>query len=133
MLFRWPIRAFGQSRGENVPGSGLTCLLLATQCTQFLPPPRHPPTLPARSGCLSVPFRLLAGALVAYLYSCLLFFRLLVCPPPFFFRLLAEFFLRLLACPSGCLPSFSGCLPGRPAACRAPEVACLLSPAACRV
>ena len=34
MQFRWPIRAFGQCRGENVPGSGLTCLLLATQCTQ---------------------------------------------------------------------------------------------------
>ena len=35
MQFRWPIRAFGECRGENVPGSGLTCLLLATQCTQF--------------------------------------------------------------------------------------------------
>ena len=113
MQFRWPIRAFGQCRGENVPGSGLTCLLLATQCTQS--PPPHPPMPLARSGCLSVPFRLLAGPLVAYPFSCLLFLF---------------FFLRLLACNSGCLLSFVrllagplrllafllGCLPGLKAA-----------------
>ena len=77
-------------------------------------PPPHPPTPLARSGCLSVPFRLLAGPLVAYLFSCLLYY----------------FFLRLLACNSGCLLSFVrllarplrllafllGCLPGLKAA-----------------
>ena len=86
---------------------------LLTAChTVHLNPPPHPPTPPARSGCLSVPFRLLAGVLVAYLYSCLLFSGCLLAPPPPL---------------NGRLLSFSGCLPGRPAACRAPAIACLPS------
>ena len=88
-------------------------LLTACHTVHLNPPPPHPLTPPARSGCLSVPFRLLAGALVAYLYSCLLFSGCLPAPPP-----------RLL---DGRLLSFSGCLPGRPAACRAPAIACLPS------
>ena len=96
---------------------------LLTAChTVHLNPPPHPPTPLARSGCLSVPFRLLAGAFPAACRcaSCLpiqllAVFRLLACPPPP---------PRLL---NGRLLSSSGCLPGRPAACRAPATARLPS------
>ena len=116
MQSRWPIRAFGLCRGKMQQALGSLAYCLphsALKSPPLTPSPPHPLTQPARSGCLSVPFRLLAGALVAYLYSCLLFSGCLHASPP-----------RLL---DGRLLSFSGCLPGRPAACRAPAIACLPS------
>ena len=99
-------------QGKNVPGSGLTCLLLATQCTESPPSPSH-------AACS---LRLLVGAFPA---AC----RSASCLPV---QLLAvfHFFLRLLACNSACSLSFVrllagplrllafllGCLPGLRAA-----------------
>ena len=114
MQSRWPIRAFVLCRGKMQQALGSLAYCLPHSALKF-PPPPHPLTPPACSGCLSVPFQLLAGALVAYLYSCLLFSGCLPAspPPP-----------RLH---DGRLLSFSGCLPGRPAACQAPAIACLPS------
>ena len=88
-------------------------LLTACHTVHLNPPPS--PSHATRS------LRLLVGAFPAACRraSCLpiqllAVFRLLAClPPP-----------RLL---NGRLLSFSGCLPGRPAACRAPAIACLPS------
>ena len=122
MQSRWPIRAFGQCRGKMYQALGSLAYCLPHSA---LKSPPHPPTPPARSGCLLVPCRLLAGALVAYLYSCLLFSGCLpASPPPGYLmaaylvfqaacravRLLAEP-LRLLAFLLGCLPSSKAAFP----------------------
>ena len=99
-------------------------LLTACHTVHLNPPPPHPPTPPARSGCLSVPFRLLAGALVAYLYSCLLFSGCLPASPPPPAYLMAAYLMaaylvfpaacravRLLAGPLRLLAFLLGCLP----------------------
>ena len=131
MQCRWPIMAFGYCRVKKC--TRLWAHLL-TACHTVHLIPSHPPKLLVRSGCLLAPFRLLAGALVAYLYNCLQLSGCLPAP----FGCLLKIFFRLLACPSGCLPSFfrllawpSGCLPGRPAACRTHEVACWTHEVAC--
>ena len=99
-------------------------LLTACHTVHLNPPPPHPLTPPARSGCLSVPFRLLAGALVAYLYSCLLFSGCLPASPPPPAYLMAAYLVfpaacrvvRLLAGPLRLLAFLLGCLPGLEAA-----------------
>ena len=98
-------------------------LLTACHTVHLNSPPPHPLTPPARSGCLSVPFRLLAGALVAYLYSCLLFSGCLPAspPPPYLMAAYLVFpaacrAVRLLAGPLRLLAFLLGCLPGLEAA-----------------
>ena len=83
-------------------------LLTACHKVHSIPPP-HPPTPLARFGCLSVPFRQLAGALVAYLFSCLLFF-FSGCLPE---TLAAYLVSRLLAGFKGCFPSLRAACPSR--------------------
>ena len=105
-------------------------LLTACHTVHLNPPPltlpRHslaPAACRCLSGCLPVPFRLLAGALVAYLYSCLLFSGCLPAPPPPAYLMAAYLVLpaacravRLLAGPLRLLAFLLGCLPGLKAA-----------------
>ena len=124
MQCRWPIMAFGYCRVKKCTR---LCAHLLPVCHTVHLIPSHPPKLPVRSGCLLVPFRLLASALFAYLYNCL---QLSGClPSPF--GCLLKFFFGCLPAPLAAYPVFSDGLPGRPAACRTHEVACLPSPAAC--
>ena len=114
MQSRWPIRAFGLCRGKMQQALGSLAYCLPHSALKFPPPS---PSHATRS------LRLLVGAFPA---AC----RRASCLP---IQLLAVF--RLLAClppppprlHDGRLLSFSGCLPGRPAACRAPAIACLPS------
>ena len=85
-------------------------LLTASHTVHLNPPltlPRHPLT-PAACWCLSG--CLPARKLLTYTAACC--FQAACLPPPPL---------------NGRLLSFSGCLPGRPAACRAPAIACLPS------
>ena len=123
MQSRWPVRAFGLCRGKMQQALGSLAYCLPHSALKS--PPPHPLTPPARSGCLSVPFRLLAGALVAYLYSCLLFSGCLpASPPPPPAYLMAAYLVfpaacravRLLAGTLRLLAFLLGCLPGLEAA-----------------
>ena len=105
-------------------------LLTACHTVHLNPPPPHPPTPLARSGCLSVPFRLLAGAfpVACRCASCLpiqllAVFRLVACPPPPAYLMAAYLVLpaacravRLLAGPLRLLAFLLGFLPGLKAA-----------------
>ena len=121
MQSRWPIRAFGLCREKMQQALGSLAYCLPHSA---LKSPPHPLTPPARSGCLSVPFRLLAGALVAYLYSCLLFSGCLPASPPPPAYLMAAYLVfpaacravRLLAGPLRLLAFLLGCLPDLEAA-----------------
>ena len=105
MQFRWPIMAFGYLRGKicQALGSLAYCLhtmhlisLSSSQATRLL--------------------RLLVGALVAYLYACLLLSGCL----PALAAACRIFSGSCLPAPPAAYPNFSGCLLGRPTACRTP-------------